>query len=202
MKDSNSDLEYLQQVIAIGEGLKSAWQVYVGTDSLLLPAMLLGAAVGGSTLVFPTQTQPGGVAERSSPTARYHFQLNPIGTTRDLRVIDPGGPEQSFDDTWSCEGWLTDTLIRRDTSRSVFGWDALFGVPWASLSAPGPIDAKESWFVGAVRLEWNPGVMSTLVAAGNVDAHNRAFLTPDRGVSTGAIHRVLRLNHRTQEDRP
>ncbi|WP_223623781.1 dihydrodipicolinate synthase family protein [Microbacterium sp. EST19A] len=49
VKDSNRDLEYLQQVIAIGDTTDRPWFTYVGTDSLILPSILLGAA-GGITL--------------------------------------------------------------------------------------------------------------------------------------------------------
>lgn len=49
IKDSARDLEYLQQVIHARDRSNHQWAVYVGTDSLLLPAMLLGAT-GGITL--------------------------------------------------------------------------------------------------------------------------------------------------------
>ncbi|MEU8825372.1 dihydrodipicolinate synthase family protein [Streptomyces sp. NPDC048636] len=49
VKDSNRDLEYFQQMLAIGAGLTRPWSVYTGTDSLLLPALTLGAT-GGITL--------------------------------------------------------------------------------------------------------------------------------------------------------
>ena len=49
VKDSNRDLEYLQQAIAVGHELRTPWSTYVGTDSLLLPALILGAT-GGITL--------------------------------------------------------------------------------------------------------------------------------------------------------
>jgi 4-hydroxy-tetrahydrodipicolinate synthase len=43
IKDSNRDLEYLQQVVMAGADAPGQWNVYVGTDSLILPALLLGA---------------------------------------------------------------------------------------------------------------------------------------------------------------
>ena len=49
LKDSNRDLEYLQQIVAIGDSAASGWTTYVGTDSLILPAMVIGAT-GGITL--------------------------------------------------------------------------------------------------------------------------------------------------------
>lgn len=50
VKDSNRDLEYFQQIVAVGAHLDGPWNAYIGTDSLLLPALMLGAA-GGITLV-------------------------------------------------------------------------------------------------------------------------------------------------------
>ncbi|MFS0911203.1 dihydrodipicolinate synthase family protein [Microbacterium sp. 179-I 3D2 NHS] len=49
VKDSNRDLEYLQQIIALRDETDRPWHTYVGTDSLVLPSILLGAA-GGITL--------------------------------------------------------------------------------------------------------------------------------------------------------
>jgi dihydrodipicolinate synthase/N-acetylneuraminate lyase len=49
IKDSNRDLEYLQQIIGIGAEIDGPWGTYVGTDSLVLPSILLGAT-GGITL--------------------------------------------------------------------------------------------------------------------------------------------------------
>lgn len=50
IKDSNRDLEYFQQIVTLDPGADRRWTAYIGTDSLLLPALLLGAA-GGITLV-------------------------------------------------------------------------------------------------------------------------------------------------------
>lgn len=49
IKDSNRDLEYFQQVARAGDRTERPWSAFVGTDSLLMPAILLGGA-GGITL--------------------------------------------------------------------------------------------------------------------------------------------------------
>jgi hypothetical protein len=105
----------------------------------------------------------------------YEFQVSPIGTVRDLRVHDPGGPAQVYDDSWSCAGWITDARIRRDEARNVCGWDALFGIPWAAFDAPSPFQDEASWSVGAFRLEWAPDEFGALAAGGSGDAHGPEF---------------------------
>jgi 4-hydroxy-tetrahydrodipicolinate synthase len=58
LKDSNRDLEYFQQILAIGDEIETGWATYVGTDSLIFPAMMLGAT-GAITLaasVMPAWT--------------------------------------------------------------------------------------------------------------------------------------------------
>jgi 4-hydroxy-tetrahydrodipicolinate synthase len=58
VKDSNRDLEYFQQIIAIGREIDTPWATYIGTDSLLFPALLLGATGGITTVasVLPEWT--------------------------------------------------------------------------------------------------------------------------------------------------
>jgi cellulose/xylan binding protein with CBM9 domain len=84
----------------------------------------------------------------------YEFQLNPIGTGRDLRVIDPGTPHQRFDDGWSCAGWVTGTAIDRGADRNVRGWRAMMGLPWRSLSPHAP--RSPGWRIGLFRIERDP----------------------------------------------
>lgn len=58
IKDSSRDLEYFQQIALIAPSNGNSWMSYIGTDSLLLPAMMLGAK-GGITLsasIAPTWT--------------------------------------------------------------------------------------------------------------------------------------------------
>ncbi|MBI3428788.1 MAG: dihydrodipicolinate synthase family protein [Actinobacteria bacterium] len=49
IKDSGRDLEYFQQIAAISPPSGNLWMSYIGTDSLLLPALIFGAS-GGITL--------------------------------------------------------------------------------------------------------------------------------------------------------
>ncbi len=106
----------------------------------------------------------------------YEFQVSPIGTVRDLRVHDPGGPVQVFDDSWSCAGWVTDARIRRDAQRNVCGWDAVFGIPWGAFGASVPAGGDGRWRIGAFRLEWDPDEFSALRAGGGGDPHGEDFL--------------------------
>ena len=69
----------------------------------------------------------------------YEFQLSPIGTRRDLRVDDPGGPAQYCDDSWSAPGFSGTTVILRDVRGDVVGWHALIRIPWKDV-APGEHD--------------------------------------------------------------
>lgn len=58
IKDSSRDLEYFQQISAISQVNENPWMSYIGTDSLLLPALMFGAS-GGITLaatITPTWT--------------------------------------------------------------------------------------------------------------------------------------------------
>lgn len=58
IKDSSRDLEYFQQIAAISLASENPWMSYIGTDSLLLPALMFGAS-GGITLaatIAPTWT--------------------------------------------------------------------------------------------------------------------------------------------------
>ncbi|MFS0911209.1 carbohydrate-binding family 9-like protein [Microbacterium sp. 179-I 3D2 NHS] len=106
----------------------------------------------------------------------YEFQVSPIGTVRDLRVHDPGGAAQRYDDSWSCLGWVTDARIRRDAGRDVCGWDAVLGIPWSAFGASAPAPDGASWRIGAFRLEWGPDEFSALRAGGDADAHGDGFL--------------------------
>ena len=49
VKDSNRDQEYFQQIARIRHDTDRPWSAFVGTDSLLLPALMAGAT-GGITL--------------------------------------------------------------------------------------------------------------------------------------------------------
>jgi hypothetical protein len=84
----------------------------------------------------------------------YEFQLNPIGTGRDLRVTDPGVSQQRFDDGWSCAGWVTQTAIDRGADRNVRTWRAMMGFPWRSLSTQAP--RAPGWWIGLFRIERDP----------------------------------------------
>jgi hypothetical protein len=90
----------------------------------------------------------------------YEFQVNPIGTARDLRVVDPGTPGQHFDDGWSCAGWVAEAAIDRGADRNVRAWRALIGLPWRSLSPRSPYAA--GWRIGLFRIERDPEEFSGL----------------------------------------
>lgn len=81
----------------------------------------------------------------------YEFQLNPIGTARDLRVSRAGDEDQEFDDSWACTGLITTAAIDRGPDRNISGWRAMFGFPWRSFPAPGP--HPSGWQIGLFRIE-------------------------------------------------
>jgi len=103
----------------------------------------------------------------------YEFQLSPIGTSRDLRVADPGEPHQFFDDSWSCGGLTTDAVIHRDARGDVSGWSAMFGIPLRSVH---PTDSSLGWAIGAFRLEYQPEEFSALRSHADADPHGTNFL--------------------------
>jgi hypothetical protein len=104
----------------------------------------------------------------------FEFQLSPIGTWRDLRVDDPGGPNQSYDDSWRCAGLVASTNLRRSPRGDLVGWDALLGIPWASLG--GANLTSDGWKFGAYRWEYEPAELSAIVGHDEIDAHDDRFL--------------------------
>lgn len=110
----------------------------------------------------------------------YEFQLSPIGTCRDLRVHDPGGPQQSYDDSWSCEGLQTDARIHRNDRGEVRGWSAVFGIPLSSVGRWLGGELERSWKLGAFRLEYDPEEFSALRSHPTRDAHSSDFLCAAR----------------------
>lgn len=106
----------------------------------------------------------------------FEFQVSPIGTCRDLRVLDPGQANQVFDDSWSSHGLVTEARIRRDDEGDVCGWDAMFGIPLESME---PLDRQPdrgSWKLGAFRLEYQPEEFSALRSHAHSDPHSADFL--------------------------
>ncbi|MGB3376182.1 MAG: carbohydrate-binding family 9-like protein [Microbacterium sp.] len=110
----------------------------------------------------------------------YEFQLSPIGTCRDLRVHDPGGSAQAYDDSWSCEGLQTQAWIRRDDRDRIRGWGGVFGIPLANVGSCSDRDNAQAWKIGAFRLEYDPEEFSALRAHPSDDAHSSTFLRPIR----------------------
>jgi hypothetical protein len=106
----------------------------------------------------------------------YEFQLSPIGTKRDLRVVNPGGADQFYDDTWCCDGFSGEAQILRDERGDVSGWDALIGVPIASIVPESADCGVVGWRVGAFRWEYNPLELSGLSSHPDLDAHDGHFL--------------------------
>lgn len=111
----------------------------------------------------------------------FEFQVSPLGTCRDLRVADPGGPEQVFDDSWSCAGLVTDARVLRDGGGGIRGWSAVFGIPLSGVAASESDGAVasgglEGWGLGAFRLEYDPEEFSALRWHPALDAHDEAFL--------------------------
>jgi hypothetical protein len=104
----------------------------------------------------------------------FEFQLSPIGTWRDLRVDDPGGAEQFYDDTWECGGLVASTVLRRSRRGDLEGWDALLGIPWASVATS--TVPRQGWRIGAYRWEYEPAELSALAFHAEVDAHDQRFL--------------------------
>ncbi len=106
----------------------------------------------------------------------YEFQVNPIGTARDLRVVDPGARGQRFDDGWSCAGWVTQAAIDRGADRNIAAWRALIGLPWRSLSAAPP--GGGGWRLGLFRIERDPEEFSGLrwFAQERMELHAPEFL--------------------------
>jgi hypothetical protein len=109
-----------------------------------------------------------------SRRALYEFQINPIGTVRDLLVMDFGTAAQRFDDSWCCGGLITAASVSVDSVGRTFGWQATFGIPWLEMSdapnAPG-------WQIALFRMEKGPADCSGLVSApGVTDLHNSQLL--------------------------
>jgi hypothetical protein len=106
----------------------------------------------------------------------YEFQVNPIGTARDLRVVEPGSAGQRFDDSWSCAGWVTRAAIDRGRDRNVRSWRAMIGLPWRSLS-DAAADA-DGWRIALFRIERDPEEFSGLrwLAQERMELHAREFL--------------------------
>ncbi|MBI3428888.1 MAG: hypothetical protein HY050_02270 [Actinobacteria bacterium] len=111
-----------------------------------------------------------------SDSVLYEFQLSPIGTFRDLRVLDPGGNDQRFDDTWSCQHVVVEARINRDQRGDVCSWDGMFGIPWESVQPPNEKERRNGWLLGAFRLEYHPVEFSALATHSLLDAHDRYFL--------------------------
>lgn len=111
-----------------------------------------------------------------SDPALYEFQLSPIGTFRDLRVVDPGSSKQSFDDTWNCQHVVLETRINRDQRGDVCSWDGMFGIPWESVQPTNGKERRDGWLLGALRLEYQPVEFSALATDPLLDPHDRYFL--------------------------
>ncbi|MEU8825378.1 hypothetical protein [Streptomyces sp. NPDC048636] len=111
----------------------------------------------------------------SDATWLAEFQLSPIGTRRDLRVEDPGGGAQTYDDTWSCAGFEGWTTLRRSERGDLTGWQALMRIPWDSVS---PAPRSDGWTIGAFRWEYSPLEFSGLAMHPDLDAHDAHFLVP------------------------
>ncbi len=84
----------------------------------------------------------------------YEFQLSPIGTCRDLRVIRPWSPDRYFDDTWSCDGLETATALHGRDTGACEGWQAMFGIPWRAVGRGA--GAEPGWRIGVYRIERDP----------------------------------------------
>lgn len=107
----------------------------------------------------------------------YEFQVSPIGTARDLRVLQPGEEAQSFDDAWSCPGLFAAATIHRDADRNVCGWSAVLGIPFTPIVDDARVgDDPDGWRISALRLEYRPREMSALRWHPTGDPHSRVFL--------------------------
>ncbi len=107
----------------------------------------------------------------------YEFQLSPIGTYRDLRVVRPSSAGRSFDDTWSCAGLATTAVVDRDDRRKLKGWRAMFGIPWRGIASAG--QAETGWRIALFRIERDPLEYSGLRSypIPDLDLHDDRFLT-------------------------
>jgi len=113
----------------------------------------------------------------------YEFQVNPIGTTRDLVVHDPGTAAQAFDDSWSCAGLRTSARVERDRQGDLAHWEAMFAIPMQAMAGtelgPGHRGGHpgSGWRIGLFRLEYDPEEFGALAADADADAHADVFLT-------------------------
>lgn len=105
----------------------------------------------------------------------FEFQLNPIGTFRDLRVWNSGLPGQRYDDSWSCGGASTEARIDR-ADGAIKAWWAMFKLPWHSLDEASPKASR--WGIGLFRIERDPLEYSSLVScpSDEVDLHDPKLL--------------------------
>jgi hypothetical protein len=108
----------------------------------------------------------------------YEFQLNAIGTLRDLRVLDAGEADQVFDDSWSCLHIVTEAAISTDGAGQPIGWRAMFGLPWRSFERSRPTQGSPRWQLGAFRIQREPEEFSALghVRQDEMELHVRGFL--------------------------
>jgi hypothetical protein len=113
----------------------------------------------------------------------YEFQVNPIGTTRDLVVHNPGTAAQAFDDSWSCAGLRTSARVERDRQGDLTHWEAMFAIPMQAMTGTelgsGQRDGHPAtgWRIGLFRLEYDPEEFGALTADADADAHADVFLT-------------------------
>ena len=112
----------------------------------------------------------------------YEFQVNPIGTTRDLRILQAGDPDRrAIDDQWCCTGLVTTAHVERRNG-AIVGWQAMFLIPWASLgrSPLATSSTVDAWRVGLFRIERDPFEQSALAPTTRnpVDLHDPELMLP------------------------
>lgn len=98
--------------------------------------------------------------ERPAQHCLFELQQSPIGVVRDLVIRDPGGQAERFDDTWVCQGLLSEAA-QHFRHGKLYGWEAVFGIPWESL---GGFPQQEACRIGLFRIERDPEEYSGLVA--------------------------------------
>lgn len=99
------------------------------------------------------------------PQSYYEFQLSPANVTRQVKVITPqdGKKDFTFDDSWRCDGLITETYIHgylNDRSRESKGWQGIVSLPLKSLAVPGrTVRSGEAWRMNLFRIDRWPADM-------------------------------------------
>ena len=99
------------------------------------------------------------------PQVYYEFQLSPANVNRQVKVIPPQEDTKSFtfDDSWRCEGLITETYVHgylNDRTRKSKGWQGVISIPSKTFLAPGQtVRTGDTWRMNLFRIDRGPADM-------------------------------------------